>query len=149
MPLFKRKLTPQRLIDKGDRLFRQKKFKKALAEYQLANEMDPDNTSLYDKMIAAHMEVKDEWTDEDFANSLSWTMKKQELQNPALKRVHARMTPEWEEVNTLIKKLLLTQSEDEENAALAQIVNHGEKAVYPLLEVVLGLKKINPLKQAP
>lgn len=144
--LFQRKQTPQKLVEKGDKYFTQKKYKKALEKYQRANELDPDNKSVYEKMIAAHLEVKDEWTDLDFANSVSWTMKKQELENPSLKRIHARMTPEWDEINSLIKTLLLAGNEEDESQTINHILSHGEKALYPLLEFVLGIKKINPLK---
>jgi len=142
--LFKRKQTPAALIAKGDKQFKSKKYKKALDYYSRANEIDPDNQAVYDKMITAHLQLKEDWDDEDLAMSLTWTMKKQELENPALKRVHARMTPEWEHINTLIKQLLLAKDEGEETKLLSQIIDHGEQAVYPLLEFLMGIKKITP-----
>ncbi len=142
--IFKRKQTPESLIIKGDKYFNSKKFKKALDSYTRANELDPDNQKVYDKMIAAHLELKDDWNDEDLAISLTWTMKKQELENPALKRIHARMTPEWESINGLVKQLLLAKDENEETRLIGQITNHGEAALYPLLEFVLGIKKVTP-----
>jgi tetratricopeptide (TPR) repeat protein len=138
--IFRKKPNPTKLLNKADKYFSQNKFKKALSYYQQANELDPDNKEIYDKMIKSHLEIKDTWTDTDFSNSLTWTMKMQELNNPSLKIVHAKMSPEWIEDSRLIRHLLLTQDASEETRIIQDILALGEKAVYPLLDLILTLK---------
>ncbi|MBI4412132.1 MAG: hypothetical protein HY541_06590 [Deltaproteobacteria bacterium] len=79
---------------KGDKAFSKKKFKKALSHYRQAQKLNPDNLGIYDKLVEAHRKGTKEWTREDFSLSLEWTMKKQELENPDLKKARDRLDPD-------------------------------------------------------
>lgn len=95
MNRMKRKKTKSQISEeKGDKDFKKGKFKKALAHYREAQKLDPGKTVLYDKLVEAHKKAVKKWTREDFSSSLEWTMKKQELENPSLKKVHERMDPD-------------------------------------------------------
>ena len=87
----KKKTKAETSEAKGDKAFSKKKFKNALSHYREAQKLEPNKTVLYDKLVEAHRKGTKEWTREDFSLSLEWTMKKQELENPALKNVHERL----------------------------------------------------------
>lgn len=129
-------------ITKGDKYAQKGKFKAALKQYRRAQELDPDNLFLYDKLIETHKIIKTEWTDKDFAESLAWTMQKQELENPKFKRVHARMEPEWKEITQLIQRMMQVEDEKTEVDLVEQIVAYEDLALYPLIEVILSFKEL-------
>lgn len=128
--------------EKGDNLFHSGNYEKALEQYRKSQAADPQNSRIYDKLITTHEKVIDVWKDKDFSESLSWTMKKQELENPKLKRVHAQMEPEWKEVSGLIQQMMKDQDEKCETEIIEKIVSYRDKALYPLLEVLLSLKRV-------
>lgn len=83
-----------------------------------------------------------EWTKEDFVRHLDKIMKKQEVKDPKFKRVHAQLEPEWQEITKLIHRLLIASDEIEETSLIEQIASYRETAIYPLVEVLLILKKL-------
>lgn len=127
--------------EKGDQLAKKGRAKKALEHYLAALELNKASPSLYDKVIKAHDELKAEWTNEDFAKSLDWTMKKQELANPALKRLHAKLTPEWQEISQHIQRVMSAKTGEDETAGIEKIHAYGDRAIYPLIEILLAIKK--------
>ena len=90
-----------------------KKFDKALKYYRESQALSPGNIPIYDKLIQAHEKTGRKWTKTDFALSLEWTMKKQELENPALKKIHERLDP------------------DKVKAALLETLSALKKKVFP------------------
>ncbi|MFA4875092.1 MAG: hypothetical protein WC690_07090, partial [bacterium] len=62
----------------GDELMGKGKPKKALAQYRKALECHPDRAGIFDKLIKAKDEIGGDWKMDDFAESVSWTMGKQE-----------------------------------------------------------------------
>ncbi len=132
-----KKSRAQKLEAKGDEYAQKEKWEKALKAYQSSLEMTPDNLPLYDKMIEIKMRGKAEWSEKDFSESLEWTMKKQELENPALKAVHETLSPEYLQIRELIFQILETPPELRE--PLIQKMNQFEKsALRPLLDVLLN-----------
>lgn len=131
----------QRCEEKGDQLAKKGLPKKALEHYLTALELNTASLSLYDKVIKAHDALKAEWTNEDFAKSLDWTMKKQELANPALKRLHAKLTPEWQEISQHIQRVMSAKTNEDETAGIEKIHAYGDRAIYPLIEILLAIKK--------
>lgn len=83
-----------------------------------------------------------EWTQSKFVESLTRVMKKQEEDNPRLKRVHARMEPEWGALAALIREMMNATDESQEDELIEKIAAHGKKAVYPLIEMLLAFKKL-------
>lgn len=132
----------EKLIQKGDKAANKGKHKKALKHYRKAQELDPEHIPVYDRLIETHKKIEREWTDEDFALSLAWTMQKQELEDPRLKLIHAKLEPEWKEVSTLIQKMLSAEDEESETAAIEQISSYGNDALYPLIDALLMFKEI-------
>lgn len=136
-------------LAKGDQAFQKGKFKAALKSYREAQAIIPEDALVYEKLIQAHEQLKDEWNDTDFAESLAWTMKKQEIENPRLKIVHARLTPEWPEVSKSVKALLQAEGEAAETTAIEAVLNHGEFGMYALIDALLafkGIRRVPPAK---
>ena len=87
------------------------------------------------------LEEKD-WTESDFVKHLSSIMKRQELENPELGYVHERLAPEYEAIRTLIENLLHVESDAEETEMIKKIKAHRNKALLPLIDFILQLKKM-------
>lgn len=85
---------------------------------------------------------EEKWSEKDFVEDLDTIMKEQELNNPKLKRVHAKLDPSFKETVNLITQLLMNQDEDIENHLVQKILDLGNKALYPLIETVLAFKKL-------
>lgn len=132
-----------KLISEGDEYMAKKKYTKALKRYKKAKELAPERTDLYDKLIKAHdLAVKEEdWHEDDVADSVGWTMEKQELENPALKLLHERLTPEWNNISAKISALITSESEDDEIRIVEEIRAYGHDAIYPLIFTLLQIKK--------
>lgn len=137
------------LIDKsrreeynGDQYFNREKFKKAMNCYRKAVGLDPEHLPLYEKLIQTQTKLGKELNDEEFAESLGWTMKKQELENPGMKRVHAQLEPEWNEIVELIKQMMNETDEMKETHWVEKIADYGTLSVYPLIEILLSFKKL-------
>lgn len=75
----------------------------------------------------------------DFVQSVDQVMQTQEKENPAIKQVHARLSPEWKTVSAKIAKLLNLQEEKEIADLREEIVASGEIATRVLLDFLLTL----------
>ena len=74
---------------------------------------------------------------EDFVESVSWTMSKQELEEPAIRHVHARLSPEWKKASDLAIKVLMTPEEDEAlPGMIEEFVSYGETGTRVLIEIM-------------
>ena len=76
---------------------------------------------------------------EEFVDSVDAVMQEQEKQNPGLKQVHARLSPEWKRVSEKLSRFLSV------DAALIdqlreEIVKEGEIATRVLLDFVEAIK---------
>jgi uncharacterized ubiquitin-like protein YukD len=139
----KKKTNAQKHEEKGDGQRQKGNAKKALEQYKLSIEEDPENLELYDKLIEAHDEIKKDWGEEDFADHLSWMMKKQELENPVLTYVHERLSPEYESIRDLIIKLFQAEDVDQEEELMQHIIEFDTRAILPLIDFILNVKKIS------
>ncbi|MFH0799688.1 MAG: hypothetical protein V2A66_05860, partial [Pseudomonadota bacterium] len=77
---------------KGDSHLADGKPKRAIEEYKKALAVDPERRYIYDKLVDAMDRLPGEWGLKEFAESVSLTMKKQELENPPIKQVHAKLS---------------------------------------------------------
>lgn len=127
---------------KGDRYRERGKLKQAFTSYSAALELWDTRIELYDKLLAIHEEVKDNWTEDDFTVNLDWSLRRAELLHPHLKRVHHRNTPEHKQVKALTTKLLKAQNDDAENDLVEEIAAFGCDAVYPLIDLLLQVKNL-------
>ena len=143
----KKKKTAQDYENKGNEYFEKGNIKKALEQYKLSLDLDPNNTNIYDKLIETHQKLEKEWEEEDFTEHLSWMMKKQELENPSLVHVHERLTPEYESIKDLIASLVQEKDEEKETDLINQITSHEKKALLPLIDFVLQIKSLQNIEE--
>ena len=125
---------------KGDKHFENGKPKKALNEYKKALELNPDAECLYEKLIKTIDQKDGEWELDDFADSVTWAMKKQEQDNPSIRQVHAKLTPEWEKAMELTLNILQAD-EDVAKNKIEELVQMGDIATRVLIEMMLDFKK--------
>ena len=126
---------------KGDALMAKGKLAKALKQYRKALEHDPNRTSIYDKLIQTRDQIPGEWEVEDFAESVSWAMQKQEQQHPPIRQVHARFTPEWEAATDLTMKILAEPDKETKDGLIEKLVAMGEIATRATIGLLLDFKE--------
>jgi lipopolysaccharide biosynthesis regulator YciM len=126
---------------KGDSLFKKGKLEKALEEYRRAYELDPETTGILDKLQAAHDRAGGEWHMEDFAESVSWTMEKQARENPLVRQVHAKLTPEYAKATELAISILTKKSPEECGGEIEKLIGMGEVATRALIGMIFELKR--------
>jgi len=131
----------EKLIAHGDSLLKKGRFKDALKEYKKARKLDPKRQDIYDRLVEAHDKSTNEWKPEDVVESVGYIMEKQELTNPAIKLLHQRLTPEWRGVIDKISELLMCDDEKKECTLIEEIQSFGKEAVYPLIYVLLQIKR--------
>jgi len=134
------------LEEKADKLLEKNKDEKAFELYKEALDYNPERIELYDKIISLHEKYTDNWTEDDFAYNLSLSMSKQEIIDPAYKRIHARVTPEFAQIVGIIKKMLGSTNRDNETKFVEEIVSHGEASIYPLIDFLIGFKQAGEKK---
>ena len=135
-----------RLEKKGDRLHAKGKLDKALQFYEKSEKYDPERPEIYKKLIQTLEELDQEWSQEDFDRSMTWTMRQQELEHPEIKQVHEKFTDEYHAVQKLVQKLMIIPGPEEEVKIISEIISYGEKAHLPVLDFILSIKKV---AQAP
>jgi len=126
---------------KGDKLAGKEKFRDALKEYQISESLNPHRAEIYEKLITTHGRFEHEWVEEDFSNSMTWTMRYQELTHPQMKWVHQSFTVEYKEVQKLAQNLLIAPPEVE-SRLIEQILAFKEAAALPLIHFILRIKEI-------
>lgn len=142
MPKAKKPDKATKLEKDGDKLAAKGKHKKALIKYRKALECDPDRPALYDKMVEMLDKKTDDWKLDDFVDSVSWTMKKQELSEPAIRQVHAKLSPEWKKASDLALKIILAQDDDESLPNLIEeLVTCGDTGTMVLIEMMRQILK--------
>jgi hypothetical protein len=126
---------------KGDSHAAKKNWGPALKAYQKSMELHPENLGIYQKLETAKFQMEGPWTEDDFSQSLSWVMKRQELENPLIETVHESLSPEYQQIKTLIAGILLA-AESERDPLILRLRSFKEKAVGPLLETLFDLDQI-------
>lgn len=140
MPKINKKKAAK-LLAKGDKLLEKGKFKRALKKFKKARKYDPDNKEIYDRLVQSHNEATKDWQLEDVVESVGWVMEKQELENPAMKMVHAQLKPEFAQVTEKIAALIKASDENEEGRLIEEIKSFEGDAVYPLISILLQIKR--------
>lgn len=80
------------------------------------------------------------WVLKDFVDSVDKVMQEQEKENPAMKQVHARLSPEWKKVSEKIGHLLTLTDENQIDQLREEIVGEGEIAIRVLIDFLLAIK---------
>lgn len=83
-----------------------------------------------------------EWNKRDFVKSVYFLMKKQEAENPAIKQVHARLSPEWKEAEKLVGMILTAENEGLLGGHIDKLVGMGEIATRVLIDFFIRLKSV-------
>ncbi len=136
-----KKNKAEKLEAAGDKLAKKGNFKKALKRYEEASKADPERAGLYDKMVDAHERSKGEWSREDFVESLTWTMKKQEIEEPAIRQLHAKLAPEWKRTVEMAMKLLDASEDEKLGPLIERYVATGEVGTRVLIELLRMVKQ--------
>jgi tetratricopeptide (TPR) repeat protein len=132
----------RKLEQRGDQLFQKDKFEKALHQYRESAKFDPDRPEIYQKLATTLEKTGREWTQEDFEESMGWTMRQQELENPDIKWVHQKFTPEYQAVQKLVQQLMLLENPEAEQPIISQILSFEDKAALPVLDFLLAMKNL-------
>lgn len=130
----------KKLESKGNKLLGKKKYSEALDAFEEALQYDSENPELLDKLIETHERSSEEWGLEDFTKQVTWTMQKQELDNPRIKRLHEKLSPEFQKITELILEFAKAEDEESEEKLIDKLLPHGEKALVPLIEFIRTLK---------
>lgn len=130
---------------KGDKFLEKGHDKKAFEAYKKSLDLDETRVGIYDKLIALHNKYSDNWNEKDFAYNVWLGMKKQEILDPAFRRIHARAEPEFQKITTLIKNMFNAESSVAETRIAEEIVVKGPGALYPLIDYILGFKNLRKL----
>ncbi|MBI2975079.1 MAG: hypothetical protein HYY43_05775 [Deltaproteobacteria bacterium] len=80
------------------------------------------------------------WTMNDFVDSVWSVMEEQARENKALRALHAKLSPEWNNVIQKVTSLLEAKDDKEITERTEEICNYGKDAVRPLIETILRLK---------
>lgn len=130
-----------KLLSEGDKLLKKSRFKEALKKYKKARKYDPERPDIYDRLIRAHDKSTGKWSEKDVVESVGWLMEKQEIENPSLKLLHAKLSPEWKSVADKIETLITCDNEDDEYRIIEEIRAFNAAAIYPLIYTILQIKK--------
>jgi hypothetical protein len=130
-----------KLEQAGDSFAAKGEYKKALKKDRQAAKEDPDRKDLYDKLVDVHEKAKANWKMDDFVESLSWTMKKQEIETPAIKQVHAKLEPEWKKAMDLSLKIIVAPEDENLSKMIEELVGYGEIGTRVLIEMLRSLRK--------
>lgn len=82
-----------------------------------------------------------EWDIEDFADSVFEVMQKQERENPAIRQIHARLTPEWERAQFLAMNIIAGTDEKRTGEMIEELAGLGETATRALIGLLVDLNK--------
>lgn len=132
----------EKLEAKGDKLLSKGKAKKAFSKFKKALRYDPSRKSIYDKLIESKnlSTGENDWDVDDFLSSLHWTMKKQELENPAIRHVYAKLSPEWDDAKNTVLKIIGSKSESEIEELLERLVSMGEIGTRAAVDMIISIK---------
>lgn len=93
------------------------------------------------RKAAKGADTKDNGTVADLVGEVWSVMSEQAEKNRSLKMLHARLEPEWNKVSQKINDLLAARNEDALFECVDDICGYGAKAVRPLIDVLLKLRK--------
>ncbi len=109
-----------------------------------ANPLSIDKVELF---LSLQNQLKDDWTENDFALNLQMTMALQELKDPTFKIVNARLTPEYKACLARIKKWLTRSKPYEDREFLEYIFEQSPLPTYVLLDLLVDMTKKRSLEK--
>ncbi len=143
--LFKK--SPEQQIDaamqKAKQYFQKKQFAKATAQLEKVFKMGQEQSETLSLIIELLNKYSEHWEQEEFTLSMECSMQLQEIENPNLKSVHATFSVEYQNVFKLAERLFLASNETLERQLSQEITKYGNHAIFPLINFILSLKRIN------
>jgi len=131
-----------KLEKKGDLLFNKGKFQKALKKYQKSESLNPDRPEIYKKLTETFNQMDVDWTEEDFNESMTWTIRQQELENPEVRQVYEKFSTEYQAVTKLVQQLMVSPDSNTETKLKDKILTFDKEALLPLLDFLLSIKQL-------
>jgi hypothetical protein len=126
-----KKRNPQKALKleaKGEALMAKGSIKRALKKFRKA-------------IVKAKDMLPVNWDLEDFIESLDWTMKKQERENPCLRQVHARLSPEWEKARELVIMIVATADPQKRSKLIEDLVLTGEAGLRAAIDLLVEINE--------
>lgn len=123
-------------ITKGDAALNKGKPKDALKYYKKALKFNNEEASIFSKLIAARESIDEEWSQEDFVEFMEWSLAEQGHENPGLKQVYARLSPEWKETWELAMGLFSAEG-NEIPSKIEELVSRGGISVRVLSDIII------------
>ena len=130
----------KRLEAKGDKLAARGLHAQALKHYRKALAFDPERTALFDKLVAEQDAMPGDWQLEDFVESVSCVMKKQEQDHPPIRQVHAKLSPEWTDASELLLKIMTSTDSDQTAQWVEDLVAMGEVGTRAAVQLLVDMK---------
>ncbi len=84
----------------------------------------------------------DDWTEEEFVESLDRVMREQESAHPEIIELHEKLSPEYQQIKQLIAQMLMSEPALRD-PLLQKIKSFQGKAVQPLLDILLSLDALS------
>jgi tetratricopeptide (TPR) repeat protein len=139
---FKKKSERSACLEaKGDKLFSKGKFERAIKKYKKAIDLDPSRKGVYDKLVEARDALECDWDVKDFVESVDWVMKKQEQENPSIRGVHEKLSPEWEKARRIAINVLECDDEGKTLEIVEELVAMGGVGTRAAISILLDFKK--------
>lgn len=77
---------------------------------------------------------------EDLVEEIGAVMENQESENPNIKQIHARLSPEWKVASEKVAKWLMSNDEGEIDRLREEIISDGEIGMRVLMDLLLSIK---------
>lgn len=132
---------PEDLITQAEAALQAGNEREALNLLEQALQQDPQNTGIYEKLIATHESLQHEWSAEDFSQSLNWTLLHEAALNPELVQTQERVSPEYQQYQQILQDYLnAPQHSDLEQELWQRLSENTSPAQLVLLDFIAGLK---------
>lgn len=89
-------------------------------------------------------EVPEDYDLDDLVEEITGVMEDQENQDPNLKQVHARLSPEWGKISHKVAQWLMCNDDGKRDRLREEIIGEGEIAIRVLTDLLLSLKTQKP-----
>lgn len=139
-----RKQNPEKatkLDQKGDALVSKGKLKRAVKKFRKAVEYDTSRTDIYEKLLKVRDELGDEWKVTDFVESVDFVMQQQEKENPELRHLHVKLSPEFENAKTVVMQIIATKDQSEAEALTKKLCTLGETGTRAAIDAIFEIKR--------
>ena len=139
-----RKQNPEKaakLEQKGDALISKGKIKRAVKKFRKAVEYDTSRTDIYEKLLKAREQLGDEWKVADFVESVDFVMQQQEKENPEMRHLHVKLSPEFENAKMVVMQIIATKDQSEAESLTKKLCALGETGTRAAIDAIFEIKR--------